>query len=59
MTMTSTTEQLLMDLNKGKKVSRWEVMRNRPAIKLFLQEEKYKHLTEQVNDLLESAKESL
>lgn len=51
-------EALLIDLNKGLKVSRHAVLRNRNAIALYLEEPKYKHLKNKVRDLIESARES-
>lgn len=54
----SIAERLLIDLNKGKKVSRHQIFRNTSAIKIYLEEEKYKHLHEKIHDLITSAQES-
>jgi len=55
----SRAEELLIKLDNGEKVSRWQIFANTGAIKMYLQEEKYQHLTDKVYDLVESAKESL
>lgn len=55
----SKAEQLLEDLDQGKSVSRWDVHIQRRSIRLFLREERFKHLEYKVQDLIDSAKESL
>lgn len=52
--------ELLESLLKGEKVSRWSVHIHRRAImRLVREEEKYKSLEWEVQDLIDSAKESL
>jgi len=56
---TSRAEVLLMRLEQGREVSRWDITLHTSEIKSLLEEEKYKHLTDQVHDLFDSSKESL
>jgi len=51
-------EKILIGMNKGLKVSRHTVLRNKYAIRLYLQQDQYKHLREEIEFLIDSAKES-
>jgi len=53
-------EELLGNLMRNKHVSRWDVYRNRKQIRELIQrEEIYKELEYEVEDLIDSATESL
>ena len=52
-------EQQLDTLDRGEKLRRFDVFANRHQIRQFLIWDKYEHLTDEIEDLIDSARSSL